>query len=110
NKKLFTNDDLIVAASESQEKKYTPLLIYQTQKNLNKYVIQKYLQYKPVIVPLFNFNPGFVKSHTTTNDSFSNKIKDGFFKITLQQDFLHKHYARLFAIAMSKVDKKTVIP
>lgn len=109
NKRLFNNDDLTIAATAAQTKNYTTPIIYNTQNSANKYVIQKYLQLKPVIVPLFNFNPGFLNP-IKNNTAFNAKVKDGFFRLTLQNDFLHKHYARLYAIAMSKDNKSIVIP
>ncbi len=109
DRKLFNNNDLIIASTVAQPKYYATPLIYNTKKTANKYVIQKYLQLKPVIVPLFNFNPGFINP-VNNNVAFNAQVKDGFFRITLVNDFLHKHYARLYAIAMSKDDKSIVLP
>ncbi|RYZ51020.1 MAG: hypothetical protein EOP49_12650 [Sphingobacteriales bacterium] len=110
NAKLFTDQPLEVTSSGLLNSFfYTPVLLFQTGLNKNKFFIQQYYANTYAPYSLVTFNPGFVKGNSA-DGNFKGNVKDNFLKITLVQDFLHQYFSRLYAVAMSVEGGAAVIP
>lgn len=118
NKPLFLENPISISSTPSSgSTPYFHGLLFQTGANQNKWVIQQYFQthYSPVYQPyvpvynLFTFNPGFLIPDYK-NEPYHGNIKNNFLRIRLIQDFLHQHFPRLYAVAMSVEGGDALIP
>ena len=110
---LFTNPVLITHDSSDTGVGTKPVispLLMQKGIDVNKAVLQNYLtpqtgsgtgKSHPISArfEVANFNPGFRIPQTST-EAFSPTTKANFLSLSLQNDFLHEHYARLLTLAM----------
>lgn len=77
-----------------------------------KALIQQYVQPMQVFFPVMGFI-GFQAASNpvqTQTENFSAAVKDNYILISLENDFLHSMYPRLFAAAMTDTTRNSLIP